>query len=342
MGPSGIRPLITAAALIVAAAVAGCGSAGSPTSSVTTGSAPSIEASVEASTAPASAEPSIAPSAAGAGALSGEPAPKLTPGAANPSVTQATIDATICVSGWTATVRPPSSYTTDLKRQQIVAYGYADTNLADYEEDHLIPLELGGAPSDPANLWPEPYLVSLSDGRSVGARVKDQLENKLKALVCAGSLPIAVARQEIVTDWVRTWFALSGQPVPPLSGPAPTTAPTAATSPSSAPGPTAVTESTAPASLSVTITSLISPVAQGSSATLRARTAAGAACTITVVYKSGPSSAQGLGPKTADGSGAVSWTWTVGSRTTPGSWPVTVTCSAGDASTSAGTTLVVQ
>src|SRR5450759_1605772 len=99
--------------------------------------------------------------------------------------------------------RAPSSYTTNLKGQQIAAYRYADTNFADYEEDHLIPLELGGAPSDPRNLWPEAYLVSLSDGRSVGAHVKDQLENKLKALVCAGSLPLAVARQEIATDWVR-------------------------------------------------------------------------------------------------------------------------------------------
>ncbi|MBV8598859.1 MAG: hypothetical protein JO017_08565, partial [Actinobacteria bacterium] len=33
--------------------------------------------------------------------------PTLTPGATNPDVTQATIGSTICVRGWTATVRPP-------------------------------------------------------------------------------------------------------------------------------------------------------------------------------------------------------------------------------------------
>jgi hypothetical protein len=335
MGPGGYRPLIATVAMIVAGAVAACGSAGSPTAQVLTESPPSIEASSEAATASASVEPSTALSAAGVGGLAGEPDASLTPGAANPAVTQATIRSTICVSGWTATVRPPSSYTTKLKGQQIVAYGYSDRSLADYEEDHLIPLELGGAPSDPRNLWPEPYVVSLFDGRPVGARVKDQLENKLKALVCAGSVPLADARREIATDWVRTWFALSGQSVPPLSGPAPTTEPPPATSPSPEP-------STAAASLSVRITSLTSPVADGSSVTLRARTAARAACTISVVYKSGPSSAQGLGPKTADGSGAVSWTWTVGSRTTRGSWPVTVTCSAGDSSASAEATLVVK
>ena len=66
----------------------------------------------------------------------------MTPGATNPAITQADIGSTICVSGWTATIRPPSSYTTALKRTGIVAYGYTDTNLADCEEDHLISLEI--------------------------------------------------------------------------------------------------------------------------------------------------------------------------------------------------------
>jgi len=45
-----------------------------------------------------------------------------------------------------------------------------------------------------------------------------------------------------------------------------------------------------------------------------------------VRYKSGPSKAQGLGPKTADAGGDVSWSWKVGTNTTPGAWPVTITC----------------
>lgn len=57
----------------------------------------------------------------------------------------------------TATVRHPTSYTNPLKAQGIIDYGYSDTNMADYEEDHRVPLELGGAPRDPRNLWPEPY-----------------------------------------------------------------------------------------------------------------------------------------------------------------------------------------
>ncbi|WP_222706803.1 hypothetical protein, partial [Lacisediminihabitans profunda] len=70
-------------------------------------------------------------------------------------MTQATISQTICVSGWTSTMRPSSSVTTALKvRQLSTGYSYnGDTSTADYEEDHLISLELGGAASAEANLW---------------------------------------------------------------------------------------------------------------------------------------------------------------------------------------------
>jgi hypothetical protein len=64
-------------------------------------------------------------------------------------------------------------------------------------------------------------------------------------------------------------------------------------------------------------------------ATLAARTAPSAKCNITVYYKSGPSRASGLYTKTADSGGNVSWTWKVGTRTTPGSWRIVVTASLG-------------
>jgi micrococcal nuclease len=76
----------------------------------------------------------------------------------------------------------------------------------------------------------------------------------------------------------------------------------------------------------LTISSVTSPVSRGSNVTLSAKTSPGASCTITVNYKSGPSKASGLGPKTADSSGVVSWTWKVGSGTTLGTWPISVTC----------------
>jgi len=135
--------------------------------------------------------------------LPGEPDPVLTPGSLNPSVTQANIGSTLCKSGWTATIRPPTSYTNSLKKSQIAQYGYKDTSLALYEEDHLISLELGGDPTDPGNLWPEPYAISLPDGRSVGAHVKDAFETKLKNEVCKGTITLAKAQAEIGDHWVH-------------------------------------------------------------------------------------------------------------------------------------------
>ena len=58
-----------------------------------------------------------------------------------PDVTQDTIDSTICVSGWTATVRPPTSYTNALKVHQIAEYGYADVEeVVTAEEDLMFSL----------------------------------------------------------------------------------------------------------------------------------------------------------------------------------------------------------
>jgi micrococcal nuclease len=94
--------------------------------------------------------------------------------------------------------------------------------------------------------------------------------------------------------------------------------------------------------LSVALVSIASPVHQGNPATLSIKTAPGAACRITVTYKSGPSRAKGLTPKTSDSQGMVSWTWLVGSRTTPGTWPVSVRCSAGERAGALQTSIIVQ
>ncbi len=110
----------------------------------------------------------------------------LTPGVLNPAVTQATIAQTICRTGWTRTVRPPVSYTNDLKRRQLRAYGLRGPPSA-YQEDHLISLELGGNPTDPRNLWPEPY---------PRASAVDRIENELNHRVCSGSLTLARAQHE--------------------------------------------------------------------------------------------------------------------------------------------------
>ena len=127
--------------------------------------------------------------------VNGLPDPICTPGVADPRVTQDNILTTICVSGYTTRVRPSSRYTDALKAQQIKAYGYTDTKLADYEEDHLIPLEIGGHPTDPKNLWPEPLAGPYP------ATKKDGLENSLHTKVCAGLMTLAAAQTAIAKNW---------------------------------------------------------------------------------------------------------------------------------------------
>lgn len=130
--------------------------------------------------------------------------PKTIPGVINPNVTQGNIQSTICVSGWTATIRPSTTYTNNLKLKQLQA-GLAlqgDSTPADYEEDHYISIEIGGNPTDPKNLWPMPYNISPG-----GARQKDQVENFLKREVCAGKMTLAQAQKAITTDWYAIYSA---------------------------------------------------------------------------------------------------------------------------------------
>lgn len=134
------------------------------------------------------------------------PIPSRTPGAIDPRVTQANLSSTICVTGYTTTVRPSSSYTRALKISQLASgYGLGNDRLTShYEEDHLISLELGGSPTSPANLWPEPYLIAN------GARTKDSLENALHRLVCARVVPLSVAQRAIATNWIAAYSRYVG------------------------------------------------------------------------------------------------------------------------------------
>ncbi len=280
------------------------------------------------------------------GRLPGEPDPHLTPGAFNPAVTPATIGSTICRRGWTATVRPPESYTAPLKVQQIAAYHYPYTSPAAYEEDHLIPLELGGAPSDPRNLWPEPYSITLPDGTPVGARVKDAYEDALHREVCAGTLTLAEARARIGIHWVHAYFGIplaagaSGATGGTAGGAGSTTGAALTAVPSTTATPPSLASGSA---LTVRLSSVPASVPAGSSATVAARTTPGAICSIAVVLPSGRVSTVKalLHQQTADAAGAVAWTWRITSNTGRGTAGVSVTCTSGGRSATASGTFTI-
>jgi hypothetical protein len=138
------------------------------------------------------------------------PNPTLTPGATNPAVTQDNLEETICGGrGFTRSIRPPERYTARLKRKQIREYGYTDYRMRDYEEDHLISLELGGSPDSPKNLWPEPHHVL----GGWGSYAKDKLENRLHKMVCQRGISLSDAQREIATNWIDAYKRYIG-PVP--------------------------------------------------------------------------------------------------------------------------------
>jgi hypothetical protein len=144
------------------------------------------------------APPSPAPAAAPPAAfehlvphLPGTPA-----GALNADVTQSTINSNICVTGWTTTVRPPTSYTNELKRKLMQEQSLPLAKIGLYELDHFVPLALGGHPKSPDNLWLQTW-----DGEW-GAKTKDRLERKLQVMVCAHQITLDAARDAIRTNWI--------------------------------------------------------------------------------------------------------------------------------------------
>src|SRR6185437_15605230 len=111
------------------------------------------------------------------------PDPRCTPGSFDPAVTQANIHQTICVSGYTKTVRPPEEETDRFKYD--VAYpAYGAVQSEKTELDHLVSLELGGS-NDAANLWPESPPTP---------NPKDKVENALHKAVCDGQVTLTAAQ----------------------------------------------------------------------------------------------------------------------------------------------------
>ena len=130
---------------------------------------------------------------------------RVSPGALNSQVTQQNIDDTICVKGWTKTIRPPVSYTNRLKYIKMRQYGYGDDQIHDLELDHVIALSMGGAPDDPMNMWPQPKaslleLAHIPAGWS--AEDKDALEASLHRQVCDRKVSLREAQQAIGSDWM--------------------------------------------------------------------------------------------------------------------------------------------
>lgn len=117
------------------------------------------------------------------------PDPALTPGA----VAEAGI-AAVCA----AEIASPA-VTATTAMDVFERYGIHYPKPRTFEIDYLITPALGGT-ADIRNLWPQPY----SSGEW-NSRVKDALEDHLRAMVCSRQLSLAEAQQDIARNWIAAY-----------------------------------------------------------------------------------------------------------------------------------------
>lgn len=110
----------------------------------------------------------------------------------NPDVTPQTIHRTICVKGYTDTVRPSTHYTNGIKFRLMRQAGILETEASDWALDHKVPLVLGGHPRALDNLQ---LLTAKENGR------KARVEVKLQCLVCSGQVSLAEAQAAMEGGW---------------------------------------------------------------------------------------------------------------------------------------------
>ncbi len=98
----------------------------------------------------------------------------------------------VCSRGYAEALRPRGEEWRSIKEALYERAGLPRGRRYGYVGDHIIPLELGGAPRDLRNLWLQPYAE---------AHAKDVVEDELHILVCDGRMRLTDAQARIAHDW---------------------------------------------------------------------------------------------------------------------------------------------
>jgi hypothetical protein len=129
-----------------------------------------------------------------------KPDATLTPGAINTEANKSVI----CNVGYTAGVDSHGNKVRNVPeslKQKVYDSYKIDRKSDRFEIDHLISLQLGGS-NDVKNLWPQSYT-----SQPYNAYMKDDLENKMKKLICDGKISQEQAQKEISEDWTKAYDA---------------------------------------------------------------------------------------------------------------------------------------
>ncbi len=124
------------------------------------------------------------------------PDDKVTPGQANPKVTQRNIRRTVCSPRWVKSQQPSARFIATAKSAQLQSVNYSIKDPARYELDYRIPIEVGGHPRAAANIWAQPL------GTEWNALAKNKLDTYMAREVCAGRMKLADAQAAYQRDWV--------------------------------------------------------------------------------------------------------------------------------------------
>lgn len=128
---------------------------------------------------------------------------RCSPGAYYSGLTKPVICAASFRTSWIRDVPNSEKHAVEIE------YGLAPKSYGStLEIDHIVSLELGGS-NDIANLYPEQ--ASFRNG-APGYRVKDKLENRLHAMVCAGQMSLSAAQQQIAANWQTLYRKVYGVP----------------------------------------------------------------------------------------------------------------------------------
>jgi hypothetical protein len=194
--------------------------AAAPSLALSGGAVPTLAVGPDAAAPPNPGTVAI-PEAGSCRSVNGLPDHRCTPGLLNPRLTPPRL----CAPGFsTRTIRPPATYTDELKRRLMVAYGQVGTNpltgkawsAADVELDHLVSLEDLGHPWSPLNLWPEPR---RSTGAEPNSDEKDQVETAVHRMICADPAHAADYAARLAADWTQFRQLAATSPGVPTEGP---------------------------------------------------------------------------------------------------------------------------
>lgn len=137
--------------------------------------------------------PSTKPTAAISILVPPEHAKYLPPRDLTPGHARSSEAAEICAPGYIQKV----GRTTNTAKEKVFEL-YKIKRRSEFEIDHLISKGLGGS-NELKNLYPQPHRGLWN------VQKKDQLENIMHRMVCAGKLGLSQAQSEIQTDWIAAY-----------------------------------------------------------------------------------------------------------------------------------------